>query len=61
MDKFKIVRPARDVTKSQFMTYVDSGLQEWVREVAHDNGVSISETMEQIIRFAKKNHSKGKS
>lgn len=52
MEKFKIVRPDRPVTKSQFSFQMDDDLQVWIRTLAIEHEITIGDAMHQALRFA---------
>lgn len=53
MEKFKIVKPTKQTTKSKFGLQMDDDLQLWIRITAIENGVTIGEVVHQALGFAR--------
>lgn len=58
MYEFTVIKPTKKASKTNMLIPLDQELQEWIRRVARENGVTISELMHQVIRFAKSRHSR---
>lgn len=53
MEKFVIKKPLDRAGKGVFSVSLDLTLQDWIRDVADENDVTVSEATRQIVRFAK--------
>ncbi len=58
MEKFKIVRPDKPVTKSQFCFQMDDELQVWIRSLAVEHEITIGDAMHQALQFARRHASR---
>ena len=58
MHEFTVIKPTKKASNTNFIFPLNRDLQDWVRRTSRENGVTISEMMHQVIRFAKSRHSR---